>query len=99
MRFGPADLRAVEIVAPALAAIGTPLRVAPSPAARQEQLIGHRRKQRRQHRPAVDDQRHRHRPVGAAGEIGARAVDRIDDPDLPAASRAGSSSVSSDSQP
>ena len=47
---------------------------------REEHLIGHRRKKRGQYRTAVLDQRHRDGPVGAAGDIGAGAVDRIHDP-------------------
>ena len=57
-----------------------PLSVAPSPCDREEHLLAHRRKQRGQTRPAGFDQRDRNAPIGAAGDIGAGAVDRIDHP-------------------
>ena len=43
-------------------------------------LIGHRREQGSESRPARLDQRDRHRPVVPVRDVGARAVDRIDDP-------------------
>ena len=48
---------------------------------REEEFVRHRRIERRQPRPAGRRQRDRDHPVLAAVEIGARAVDRIDDPD------------------
>ncbi len=50
------------------------------PARGQEHLVRHRRINSGELRDAVLDQRHRDGPVGAAGNIGAGAVDRIDDP-------------------
>ncbi len=78
---GPA-MRASSRSAPLVAAIGAPLRVAPPSAARHEEILCHRRIKAGHNRPAILDQRRRHRPIGQAGDIGARAVDRIDDPDM-----------------
>ena len=47
-----------------------------------EELLGDRRVKAGHHRPAVGDQRCRHRPIRQARDIGAGAVDRIDDPDI-----------------
>ena len=50
-------------------------------------------------RPAVLDQGDRDRPVGMAGEEGARAVDRIDDPHAARREARRRHRLSSDSQP
>ena len=47
---------------------------------RQKHFLGDRRIERGQPRAAAVDQRHRNGPVRKAGDIGAGAVDRIDDP-------------------
>ena len=80
MRLGPAT-RAPSRLAPELARIATPLRVAPPPAVARNSSSVAGANSAATHRPAVLDQRHRDRPVVAAGDEGARAVDRIDDPD------------------
>ena len=86
-RCGPATRAPSKAVARRLALIGAPSRVAPSPGDREIKPVLHRREHRARDRAAVLDQRDRDRPVGAAGEIGARAVDRIDHPE-PARRRA-----------
>ena len=55
------------------------------PATCEEELIGCGRKYRREHRRGIFNQRHADAPVLAVREIGAGAVDRIDDPDQPLA--------------
>ena len=65
---------------PALTRIGAPFSVVPLPRAATKHLVGHRCEKRGKTRAAVLDQRHRYGPVGTAGEKGAGAVDRIDDP-------------------
>ena len=96
--LGAGDARAVEAIAGARLDRHAVARRAAA-RRREEQFVGHRRKQRGQHRPSVLDQRHRDRPVLAAGDEGARAVDRIDHPDAPRGKPRGSFSLSSDSQP
>ena len=78
--FGPATREKSSSV-PVAARTGLSLCVAPLAADGEEELVGGRRKHRRQHRRRARDQRHTDAPVLAAGEIGAGAVDRIDDPD------------------
>ena len=52
------------------------------PARGEEEFVAGRRENRGQHGRSVLHQRHADAPVVAAGEIGARAVDGIDDPGL-----------------
>ena len=78
--LGPGDAGAVEAAAGARLDRHAVARRAAA-RARQEQFVGRRREQRGGHRPAVDHQRRRDRPILAAGDEGARAVDRIDHPD------------------
>ena len=82
MRLGP-PTRAPSRPAPAAGPDRDAVARRAAARGRQEQLVGRRREQRGDHRPPVDDQGHRHRPVLAAGDEGARAVDRIDHPDAP----------------
>ena len=75
-RFGPAASRR-RSPAPGSTAIGTPLRVAPSPAAARNSSSVTGRIDRRQHRPAVDRQRRRDHPV-RRGRRDRRACRRSD---------------------
>ena len=78
--FGPA-MREKSSSVPAAACTGLSLRVAPCPrtAKKNSSLAG--ANTAASTGAASCDQRHAHAPVFAAGEIGAGAVDRIDDPD------------------
>jgi hypothetical protein len=67
---------APAISRPALAAIATPLRVAPPPATARKSSC------RAEHRPPARGKRHRDRPIVLARQIGAGAVDRVDDPHI-----------------
>ena len=78
--FGPA-MREKSSSVPAVARTGLSLRVAPWPRIAKKNSSRGGREHRRQHRRRACDQRHAHAPVFAAGEIGAGAVDRVDDPD------------------
>ncbi len=78
--FGPA-MREKSSSLPAAARTGLSLRVVPWPRIAKKNSSRGGREHRRQHRRRACDQRHAHAPVFAAGEIGAGAVDRVDDPD------------------
>src|SRR5262249_56268146 len=53
------------------------------PRLRHEQFLGGRRENRRQHRTAVTDERHRNGPVILAGKIGTRSIAPGDNPHQP----------------
>ena len=77
--FGPA-MRGKSSAVPDVAWIGVPLSCDPRPCSRKKELVAGRRKYRGQHRLRIFDQRDADAPVFTAGKIGARTVDRIDDP-------------------
>ena len=56
-------MRGAVEAAPALAVIGDAVERRAAARGRQEHLVGHRREERGEHRPAVLDQRDRDRPV------------------------------------
>ena len=79
--FGCGKFRTGELM-PAAGMDGNPIEGGTAARDRQEQLVMHRRVERRHHRAAAGYQRHRDSPVRKSSEIGARSVDRIDDPDI-----------------
>ena len=93
-------MRAPSRPAPALTRIGSPLRVAPPPCVGEKQLVGRRREHRSQP-PAARLRPARRRSTSPRGRRYRRACRRSDRPPRRAAraSRAGSFSLSSDSQP